>query len=130
VREPDWLTTAEILAIQEALLAEHGGKPGLRDANPLESALARPRNLYAYGSPTLGEMAAAYGFGLAKNHPFVDGNKRAALAAIGVFLDLNGYDLVAAEPDAVFTILGLAAGEVSGAQLAAWIESNSRPADR
>jgi death-on-curing protein len=95
----------------------------------LESALARPKNLLAYGSPSLPELAAAYGFGLAKNHPFLDGNKRIALAALAVFLDVNGYELVAPQTDAVTTILRLASGELSEAQLAVWIGANIRPLD-
>src|SRR5580700_5923265 len=99
----------------------------MRDEGLLESALARPQNLVAYGSPSLSELAAAYGFGLAKNHPFLDGNKRIALAAVAVFPDVNGYELVAPQPDTVATILRLAAGELSEAQLAAWIGANIRP---
>ncbi len=113
--------------MQLTLLAQHGGASGVRDENLLESALARPKNASYYGnSPSLARLAAACGFALAKNHPFVDGNTRIALAAIGVFLDLNGYDLTADQADAVMTILKLAAGELSEQDLASWIESNSR----
>jgi len=124
-----WLDAREVRAIHLELLAEHGGLSGVRDEGLLESALARPQNLIAYGSPSLSELAAAYGFGLAKNHPFVDGNKRTALAAMAVFLDVNGYELVAPQTDAVTTILRLAAGELSEAQLASWIAANIRPFD-
>ncbi|MFN7920272.1 MAG: type II toxin-antitoxin system death-on-curing family toxin [Bryobacteraceae bacterium] len=123
-----WLNGHEVQAIHHQLIAEFGGLLGIRDLNMLESALARPQNIYAYGqSPTLVQLAAAYGFGLAKNHPFLDGNKRIALAAIGVFLDLNGWQLYAPQTDAVATILALAAGELSEDDLAHWIEANIRP---
>lgn len=112
--------------MQLELLAEHGGLAGLRDEGLLESALARPRNLLAYGSPSLSELAAAYGFGLARNHPFLDGNKRIALATMGVFLDVNGYELTAPQVEAVTVIMRLAAGELKESQLAAWIAANMR----
>lgn len=124
-----WLDAREVRAIHLELLAEHGGLSGIRDEGLLESALARPQNLLAYGSPSLSELAAAYGFGLAKNHPFLDGNKRTALAAVAVFLDVNGYELVAPQAEAVTTVLRLAAGELSEAQLAAWITANIQPFD-
>ena len=125
-----WLDAAEVRAIHLELIAEYGGLPRVRDENLLESALARPRNLHAYGSPTLSELAAAYGFGLAKNHPFVDGNKRVALAAMGVFLDVNGCELVADQGDAVRTILQLAAGELGQEALAAWVAKNCQRRSR
>jgi death-on-curing protein len=124
-----WLDAREVRAIHFELLAEHGGLAGLRDEGLLESALARPKNLLAYGSPSLSELAAAYGFGLARNHPFFDGNKRTALAAVAVFLDVNGYELVALQTEAVTTILRLAAGELSEAGLAAWIAASIQPFD-
>lgn len=124
-----WLDAREVRAIHLELLAEHGGLSGIRDEGLLESALARPQNLLAYGSPSLSELAAAYGFGLAKNHPFLDGNKRTALAAVAVFLDVNGYELAAPQAEAVTTVLRLAAGELSEAQLAAWITANIQPFD-
>ena len=103
-----------------------GGSPGVRDVGLLQSALDRPRNLYAYGDdPSLFEMAAAYCAGIVKNHPFVDGNKRSGLLAARAFLFMNGYLLEADEADEVITIVGLAAGEVEEAALAAWIEANS-----
>jgi death-on-curing protein len=109
------------------LIAEHGGLDGMRDDNLLLSALARPRNLQAYGAPSLFEMAAALGYGLARSHPATDGNKRIALASIDVFLQLNGWELVAAEPEAVVVIRELAAGEIDEAELARWIEANAQP---
>lgn len=108
------------------LLAEHGGLPGVRDTNLLESALARPKNLWAYGNPTMAELAAAYGFGLAKNHPFADGNKRIALAVVDAFLGMNGYDLVVSEAEAADIIRGLAAGTLGQSELAHWIKEHSR----
>jgi death-on-curing protein len=124
VKGVKWLDARTIRAIHLELLAEHGGLPGLRDEGLLESALARPKNLMAYGTPSLHQLAASYGFGLAKNHPFLDGNKRIALVAMAVFLDINRYELVASQPDAVNTILALAAGGLNEEQLAVWIESN------
>ncbi len=120
-----WLTTEIVLAIHGELIAEHGGPDELRDEAALESAMARPRQKAAYGSPDLAALAAAYGFGLCRNHPFLDGNKRVTLAAIDVFLRLNGARLTATELDAAATILALAAGEIDEAQLAAWIRERS-----
>lgn len=110
------------------LLAEHGGLPGVRDVNLLESALARPRNLWAYQNPSMAELAATYGFGLAKNHSFADGNKRIALAVVDAFLGMNGYDLVVPEAEAVDTIRGLAAGTLSQTELAHWLKEHTRKA--
>lgn len=120
-----WLTTEIVLAIHGELIAEHGGPDELRDEAALESAMARPRQKAAYGSPDLAALAAAYGFGLCRNHPFLDGNKRVTLAAIDVFLRLNGARLTATELDAAATILALAAGEIDEAQLATWIRERS-----
>ena len=117
---------AAVNAIHLELIAEYGGLPGVRDQNLLESALERPRNLFAYEDPSLFELAAAYAFGLAKNHPFVDGNKRMAMAGMAVFLELNGYELIADKADAIETILSLAAGKLSQRDLATWIRRNSR----
>ena len=112
-------------AMQSALIAEHGGLLGVRDRGLLESALARPRQKLACGDPGLAELAAAYGFGLCRNHPFLDGNKRIALAIVDVFLQLNGQELVASEEDAVVTFRDLAAGAIGEEQLAKWIGENS-----
>jgi death on curing protein len=125
VREPVWLDAAMLRAIQYKLIQDFGGIPGIRDENLLDSALARPKNLLAYGEPTLFALAAAYAYGIARNHPFLDGNKRAALAAADVFLQLNGYELTAPEPEALVTFLALAAGELSEAALADWIQRNT-----
>jgi death-on-curing protein len=113
-----------VLAIHDEQLAIHGGSAGLRDAALLESALGRPRNKWAYENAELPELAAAYGYGIARNHPFVDGNKRTALLAIYTFLGVNGIDFIVPEPDAAAMILALAAGEVSEESLARWIRDN------
>lgn len=127
-REPRWLTRAVVAAIHEAQIREHGGSFGVRDEGLLESALYRPRHKLAYepGS-TLAELAAAYGFGLAKNHAFVDGNKRVAFMAAYAFLGLNGSDLDVAEADAVSTFEQLAAGEITEQALADWLVAGMRP---
>ena len=114
-------------AIHEAQTREHGGSPGIRDEGLLGSALARPRHKFAYGSQTdLAVLAAAYAFGLAKNHGFVDGNKRVAFMAAYVFLGLNGQDLDAAEPDLVTVMEHVAAGRLTEAALAKWIREKLR----
>ena len=126
MREPRWITAVSARAIHAELIAEHGGAPGTRDANLLEAALARPRNLLAYGKPSLAELAAAHGFAFARDHPFVDGNKRMALAAIDVFLRLNGRELTAPEANAAATIQVLADGRLSERELARWVDENSK----
>ena len=125
MKEPHWIPVEAIRAIHLELIAEHGGLPGLKDGNLLESALARARNLWSYGRPTLFDLAAAYGFGLAKNHSFVDGNKRTALAAIDIFLRMNGWELDSSEAETVDIIQRLAAGELNQTALAAWIKKNA-----
>ena len=128
MKEPRWVLEAVVLAVQRLLIAEHGGIPGLRDQGLLESALARPRQRFAYQpKSTLFELAAAYGFGLARNHPFLDGNKRVALAMTALFLELNGFSLEAPEPDAVIVIELLAAGNLTEAALAQWLGDSSVP---
>jgi death-on-curing protein len=122
--EPDWLAVDMIVAIHDEQLAIHGGLAGMRDAALLESALDRPRNKWAYESAELPELAAAYGYGIAKNHPFVDGNKRTSLLAIYTFLGINGVDFIVPEADAAAMIFALAAGEVSEESLARWIKDN------
>jgi death-on-curing protein len=113
--------------LHDESLAQHGGAGGLRDEGLLESALARPLNLVAYGEPDHADLAAAYASGLAKNHAFVDGNKRAAFLAVGLFLGLNGYRLTATQPDATAAVLSLAASELGEAEFAAWVRANSSP---
>jgi death-on-curing protein len=122
--EPFWLTRRIIIAIHDEQLAIHGGASGLRDEGMLESALDRPRNKWSYESADLPELAAAYAFGIARNHPFVDGNKRTSLLALYTFLGVNGIDFVVPEAEAAAMILSLAAGEVSEESLARWIRDN------
>lgn len=119
-----WIQRRVIIAAHGEQLAEHGGAGGIRDAGLLESALARAQNLAAHGDPDVAALAAAYGFGIARNHPFVDGNKRAALIATELFLALNGYELVAGDADCVLIVLALAAGELEEAEFAAWLREH------
>lgn len=119
--EPVWLSPELVIAIHDEQLAEFGGASGLRDAGALESAIARPLNQYHYGKTELAALAAAYGFGLSRNHAFVDGNKRTAFLAIVTFLGLNDLEFVVPEPEAVVVMLALAAGEIDEAGLAKWI---------
>jgi|SRR5579864_956381 len=128
MNEPRWIDRRAILHLHSASLAEHGGLAGIRDEALLDSALNRPRNRLAYeGEADIFTLAAAYGFGLAKNHAFHDGNKRVAFLAIGLFLSLNGFKLVAEQVDAIRTVLSLAAGSLQEEALAAWIREHSRP---
>lgn len=120
-----WLSSEIVSAIHDELIAEHGGRPGLRDRGLLASALGRPQQLTAYGKPSVFDLAAAYAHVLAKNHPFVDGNKRTTLMASYVFLRLNGHRLTASEPDAVATFVALAGGRLTEAALSAWLEANA-----
>lgn len=119
-----WIDPDALSAAHDEQLAEHGGAAGLRDAGLSESALARARNAAAYGTPDVAALAAAYGFGLAKNHPFVDGNKRIALVAMETFLMLNGYALTADDAQTVLVILSVAAGSFSEDALADWLRKN------
>jgi death-on-curing protein len=125
---PVWVLRETVLTLHEQSLAEFGGVAGIRDEGLLDSALAKPENLFAYGKPTLFELAASYGFGLVKNHPFVDGNKRVGFIVAVVFLELNGYRFQATEAEAAVRTLALAAGEMSEADFAAWLKANSRRA--
>lgn len=120
-----WIDIAVLRAAHDEQLAEHGGGAGTRDEGLLDSAVARARNQAAYGEPDLADLAAAYGFGIARNHPFVDGNKRTALVAIELFLLLNGAELQATDAECVLTILDLAAGKLDEAELAAWIRART-----
>ena len=130
MKQPDWAwIQAEVVrAIHEEQLSEHGGIRGVRDETLLASALARPLNLAAYGQPTVAELAASYGYGIARNHAFLDGNKRTAFVAVELFLLLNGWELVADDADCVFTMLKVSAGEIEETAFAAWITSHIRPA--
>ncbi len=125
--EPVWLSVDLLLAIHDEQIAEHGGGEGLRDRGLLESALARPQNLAVYGEPDIVAMAAALGFGIARNHPFVDGNKRTAYVAVETFLLLNGVALTASDAECVVAMLDLAAGELPEAGFAAWLSDNTAP---
>ena len=122
--EPFWLTRQMIVAIHDEQLAIHGGASGLRDGGMLESALDRPRNKWAYENAELPELAAAYAYGIARNHPFVDGNKRTSLLALYTFLGVNDVDFDVPEAEAAAMILALAAGEVSEESLTRWIRDN------
>ena len=127
MKELEWISLPLVIAVHDEQLSIHGGSSGLRDAALLESALGRPQNKWAYENAELPELAAAYGFGIARNHPFVDGNKRTALAAIIVFLGLNRIDLDAPQEAATAIILSLAAGEIAEDVLARWIAAHVRP---
>lgn len=122
-----WIEPLVLLAVHDEQLAEHGGGSGVRDAGLFESALARPQQLVAYGQPDIAEIAeiaASYGYGIARNHPFVDGNKRTAFVATQLFLMLNGFRLAASDPEHVLTMLAVAAGEISEAEFAAWMRNH------
>ena len=119
-----WLDAADVIAYHAELVAAHGGDAGLRDRGLLESALARPRNSAAYGDPTVFDLAAAYAFGITKNHPFIDGNKRVALVTSVTFLELNGWRFVANEADAAIAFLELAAGKISEKDFSRWLKTS------
>src|SRR5580698_6725997 len=127
--EPIWMEMVDAVIFHDMELAAHGGSTGLRDAGMLESAIMRPRNLWAYADapPSLTQLAAAYAFGLSSNHPFVDGNKRTALVVSFAFLDVNAVAVTASQEDAYETILSLAAGEIGEQQIAAWFDRNIAP---
>jgi death on curing protein len=122
-----WIDKRLLRLLHDESLAQHGGASGMRDEGLLDSALARPLNLVAYGDPDVFALAAAYGWGLAKNHPFVDGNKRTAFLAVGLFLRLNGYRLTASQPDATLTVLRLAASEITEPEFADWLRRHTEP---
>jgi death-on-curing protein len=123
--EPVWVDLDVVLAIHDEQLAEHGGQPGVRDRGLLESNKARPRKQFAYGEASIARLAASYAFGISRNHPFLDGNKRTSLVVAELFLELNGLDLSATDAECVTTFLRLAAGELTEDQLADWIAANS-----
>ncbi|HMO51809.1 MAG TPA: type II toxin-antitoxin system death-on-curing family toxin [Kiritimatiellia bacterium] len=130
MKEPIWVDREDCLAFQEEMLSRHGGIAGVRDYGLLESALHRPQQLFHYGSPSMFEMAAAYAAGIIKNHPFLDGNKRAGFIAAALFLEINGYAFVATEEDVVIQTLALAAGELNEATYAHWLKRVCEPADK
>lgn len=126
--EPEWLTAAQVQMLHAESLRLFGGSAGIRDADLLESALARPRQLFAYGdNPTIFARAAEYAFGLARNHAFADGNKRVALLAVRAFLFINGIRFEPEQVETVAVFESLAAGTLDQASLAAWLEENSSP---
>ena len=126
MNEPKWLSKSPILAVHERQIAEHGGASGARDEGLLESALARPLNQFAYGSGDVVAMAAAYAFGLARNHPFVDGNKRTAFVACELFLAANDHELAAGDEECLAMMLALAASEIGEGEFAAWLRDSVR----
>ena len=128
MQEPFWISLEAAVAFHERQLAEHSGGVGVRDIGLLESALAKPQNLFSYsdGQVDVAAMAASYAYGIATNHPFIDGNKRTALVVSFVFVELNGYTITASEVDAYTTILALAAGDLSEDELADWFRRNQK----
>ena len=119
-----WINPTVIETIHDAQLAEHGGLAGIRDSGMLASALSRPQNLAAYGSPDVAALAAAYGYGVSRNHAFIDGNKRTGFVAAELFCALNGFELVANDADCVLTMLAVAAGEITEAAFADWLRAH------
>ena len=126
MKPPLWLDRADTLAIHEMMLAQHGGLAGLRDDGLHESALARPQNIFAYGSRAIEDLAASYAAGIILNHPFVDGNKRTGFLLAATFLELNGREVTASEESVVEKTLDLAAGRLNEAGYAAWLKANLR----
>lgn len=124
--EPVWVLRSVIDSLHDMQLAEHGGASGIRDEGLLESALARPKNMYFYGETDLSTLAAAYAAGIAHNHPYVDGNKRTAFLAAYVFLSINNLELTAKEVDATTTMAALASGNMDIEHFAEWLRSNLR----
>jgi len=122
-----WVQQAVLLAVHSEQLAEHGGLPGVRDLNGLASAAARAEQLAHYGTPDAADLAAAYGFGIARNHPFIDGNKRTAFVAVELFLACNGFALTANDADCVLTMLGVAAGNIPEIDFATWLRDRIQP---
>lgn len=127
--DSNWIDRPVLLAVQHELLDRFGGLTGIRDEGMLDSAINKPRNLLAYGTPTVFELAASYAIGLVKNHPFLDGNKRIGFMAAYIFLGANGWSLEATEEEAVLETLALAASHSTEADYAAWLERNSVPAE-
>jgi len=127
MKQPYWISRRALLYLHSASLATFGGSTGIRDEGLLDSALAGPQNRFLYVPESdLPELAASYAFGIAKNHPFIDGNKRSAFHAVGLFLSINGFELVADQLDAIQTVMSLAAGGLTEEQFAAWIRKNTQ----
>jgi death-on-curing protein len=131
VDDPIWISVDLAIAIHKRQLAEHGGADGVRDMGLLESALGRPRHQFAYSDPTpdIPALAASYAYGIARNHAFIDGNKRTAYVVCRTFLLLNGLDMIAAKEERYLTFLNLAAGTISETELTAWLTTNARRAE-
>lgn len=128
VRQPwVWIEHALIHAVHDEQLLEHGGGTGVRDTHLLESALARPEQLAHYGAPDAADLAASYGYGISRNHPFIDGNKRTAFVAVELFLALNGFDLLATDADCVVNMLNVATGDIEEAAFSDWIRAHIQP---
>lgn len=128
MNQPRWISKRAVLAMHNEQLAEHGGSDGIRDETLLDSALAKPLNVFAYADePDIFQLAASYAFGIARNHAFVDGNKRTALVVSLTFLDTNGWDIVASKEDVYFTYLHLAEGSLDEGQLAEWFRKHAIP---
>jgi death-on-curing protein len=124
MKEPRWLAKVIVLKVHERQIEEHGGAHGVRDEGLLESALARPINAHAYGADDMAALAAAYAFGICRNHPFIDGNKRTAFVACELFLAANRHELVASDEECLAYMLALAAGEIDESEFAAWLRDN------
>jgi len=128
MKEPVWVFREVVFMLHEQSLAQFGGLAGVRDEGLLDSALGKPLNLFAYGKPTLFDLAASYGYGIVKNHPFIDGNKRTGFIVAVTFLELNGRRFAASEVDATVCTLALATGEMSEAAYSAWLKANTKRA--
>ena len=128
MKEPVWMFREAVFMLHEQSLAQFGGSAGVRDEGLLDSALGKPLNLFACGKPSLFDLAASYGYGIVKNHPFIDGNKRTGFVVAVTFLECNGWHLEASEVDATVSTLALAAGEMSEAAYAEWLKANSKRA--
>jgi death on curing protein len=126
VKEPIWFNCEDCLAIHEMMLSQHGGLAGVRDEGLLESALSKPQHLFAYGSPTLPELAASYAAGIILNHPFADGNKRTGFLLAAAFLELNGMPFTATEESVVEMTLAMASGTIKQSAYAKWLQENSK----
>ncbi len=126
MKKPVWVLREVVFMLHEQSLAQFGGSAGIRDEGLLDSALGKPENLFACSKPTTFDLAASYAFGLVKNHPFIDGNKRTGFVTAVVFLELNGYRFQASEVDAAVRTLALAAGEMTEPAYAAWLKANSK----
>jgi death-on-curing protein len=126
MKEPVWVPKNVVLTTHEMLIAEFGGSAGLRDEGLLDSALARPQQIFSYGDPDIFALATAYVYGIVRNHPFVDGNKRAAFVAGGIFLERNGKRLIASEAEATQAVLDLAANKMTEEEFAFWLRENCK----